>query len=228
MKLIATTLLLIFLISCKEKTIFKDDRKWVYEITNTLNDDIDTVEMKVKSGWLDSKMTWRSESKYESGLIKKKFKVTSDFDEYGNVIVVRPLSIDVLKKTEIMPYPQIRFPIKKGDINRGPFHKIKSYKYEYSYYSEDTKTGKSVKENNHNVPNEEFIDIEYKGFIKVADKIFEDKFNDSVWVLESESVTEKYGTFKAIYHFSEKIGFTKFEYDFGKYKANVKLIKVIS
>lgn len=223
MKILIYLFLLFFIISCKENTIYDNNRQWTYIITSTLNSDADTIVMNVKTGWLNNKMNWELKSLDSLGQLKKEFKATADFDEFANIVLIRPLSLDLLARTVVMPYPQVRFPINIGDKNNGPFTKIKTYRYESYYFHPDsniTDDRKGVLSTYSDLP-----ELEFTGYIKVVDKIFDEYHADSVWVLESSSKSDEFGELKATYHFSEYMGFTNFIYDFNDYKAQVKLIE---
>lgn len=223
MKNLTYLILIFFIISCKENTIYNNDRQWTYVISSSLNSDVDTIVMDVKTGWLNNKMNWELKSLDSSGNLKKEFHATADFDEFANIVLIRPLSLDVLAKTVLMPYPQVRFPINIGDKNTGPFTKIKTYKYESYYFNKPSESEVGI--NDSNIEDKiDFPDFEFTGYIKVIDKIYDEYLADSVWVLESRSNSDEFGELKAIYHFSEYMGFTKFMYDFIDYKAQVKLI----
>ena len=202
MKNLTYLILIFFIISCKESTIYNNDRQWTYVISSSLNSDIDTIVMDVKTGWLNNKMNWELKSFDSSGNLKKEFRATADFDEFANIVLIRPLSLDVLAKTIMMPYPQVRFPINIGDKNTGPFTKVKTYKYDSYYFHKPDTSFVDLTYDKLN-PDIDFSEIEITGYIKVIDKIYDEYLSDSVWVLESICKNEELGQLKAIYHFSE-------------------------
>ena len=184
--------LFILLSSCTSKIKELENTEYRYQISNSTNNNIDSLELSQEMDYFQPKIKWTFWSAENNKSYK--FQETKNY-EHNNDYLRLSLPIGLyLDYTELLPPPQVNFPIKIGDSNFVKFELMSR-----------SKPSKIIRDN------------ELTGYYLVKDTIIYDdtgKFNEKCFVIEAYNF--KFKNYKLTYYYSEKLGFLYFKYDFNK------------
>jgi len=182
----------LILVSCDSGNIyFNSGFGWRFTVKNSSIERTDTLSLSEGDFWYP-KLKW--DLKVENG----GYAVEKLFTDNSEMIKLPSPFGFYLNKIELVPHPEIHFPINTGD----------SYESNYKADSQD----KSV--DNLNV----------EGTLIVVGKVLFGKglLKDSSWVINAEGNSSK-GKFTSTYYFHEKYGFVYFKYYLGKDTIEIEL-----
>ncbi len=196
-------IILVLLISCGTNHIYNDHTEWTFTVKNSDSEYIDTLTLSLADNYYSfiySKIYWNFKSKSDE-IYSLEFGAESAFTENSDEIKIHPPIGGYLDFTEMLPYPEVHFPIKTGDV-----------------YTSDHEIGS---------PNRTFDGIEVNGTLRVTGKILyeENLLKDSCWVIEGRNNAENYSS---RYYYHDRLGFVYFFYQ-GKNNSieiNLKSLKI--
>jgi hypothetical protein len=214
--------------SCNEPHVYLPGREWDFIVKRTNSSVVDTLILRTfDETWeiTQKKIEWKyiikdpntfTQITEETGVIDRRGSFFTKIF-LKNEIWIHPPRSSYLRLSEMVPFPQINFPIYKGQIINWEItpKKVKAKNYDSS--------GKYIGDS---VPEEwkKLIGKTATGKIGVKGKIYYNNpiIKDSCWVLNAFG-NSPIGTIKSKYYFSEKYGFVFFFYDFNDYKVEIIL-----
>ncbi len=183
------------LLSCSSGEIYDGSLGWKFTVKNSSIDRTDTLSLHKSDSWYP-KLIWSFNS-FDNG-IKADFTSEKRFTNNSSVVKLPSLFGLYLEQTELVPHPEVRFPVIIGD----------SYKSNYKTDSQDNSID----------------NIGVEGTLEVVGKItyLPKLLKDSSWVINAVGSSSE-GKFSSTYYFNEKYGFVYFKYFFGKDTIEIKL-----
>jgi hypothetical protein len=207
------TIIMLFT-SCNNSLVYKADREWHFIVKCSNSSVIDTLILKTYDDSFE-KTQRRIEYIYNkikdsNGNYSDIIETTGVIDRQGNFftrlftkpeIWLHPPRNRVLRVTELLPFPWIKFPIEIGQ----------SHDWELT-------------------PKEGWGEMKGKkinGKIEVVKRIFYDNpiVKDTCWLLEGVGESD-FGKFECKYYFNEKSGFVYFFYNFNTYQIELVPISI--
>lgn len=186
--------------------IYKPGREWEFDLKNSRSLRVDKVKLTVlNETWVhtQTKIEWLTLVKREDGSYVGVTEQTGVIDETdagmesGKIWIHPPRSGD-LRLAELVPFPEIRLPMKIGD----------------TYPSSLT-------------PDEGWGDLKgvsVEGRLSVTGKVQykPELIDDSCWVIDAKGKSSK-GEFSARYYFHSLYGFVYMKYDLGRDTSELTL-----
>ncbi len=194
-KLILISITLLSLISCNESKVYLPNRLWFFEtkINVSLVQDFTLSTYKDNFNLNQKKIVYFYKEKWGNGNIRSLTKEKTGVIDGGiflisNEIWLHPPRTGILRNTELLPFPWVKYPIIVGDI----------YDWDLT-----PKIGWG-----------DLKGLKIKGKIKIAGKEYYNYKNiqDSCYVLNCSARSKK-GLFTSKYLFSEKYGFLSLKYN---------------
>lgn len=208
--------ILLFAVSCSNPSIYKPERKWIFEVKYSFQEKKDTLTLftydeiynyyQLKCEWLNvqydlPKVGSKTTTRGTTGIIERHYPAIFSWIYSSQIWMHPPRHRPYVHLNEMVPFPWIEFPIFIGQKN-------------------DWKL----------TPKDGWKELEGKtvtGYIEVTDKIYFDNpvIKDSVWVLDAVGNSEV-GRYTGKYYFHEKYGFIYFFYDFNQYQIEIEPIEI--
>jgi len=180
-------LILVFLISCDSNRIYNDRTEWAFTVKNSDSQYVDTLTLELADNYYSAiypKIKWYFKSKSDE-IYTMAFGTESAFTENSDEIRIHPPVGGYLDFTEMLPYPEVHFPLKIGDV-----------------YNSNHTIG---------LRNKMFGGKEINGTLTVIGKTLYrgDFLTDSCWVIEGKNTAENYSS---RFYFHNRLGFVYFFY----------------
>ena len=193
-------LILITLTSCTSGVIYDGSIEWKFTVKNSSIDRTDTLLFYRSESWYPKKLKW--DFSFIRQKNKAKTSIESIFTEDSDLIKIGAPYGFYLNYTELVPHPEVRFPIKEGDL-----------------YESNHKTNTRRIKGTENVD-----DIDVEGKLEVVSKILykQELLKDSSWVIDAEG-NSSVGKFTSTYYYHEKYGFVYFKYNLEKDTIEIDL-----
>jgi hypothetical protein len=206
LSIVAITISCLSCSALENPKIYSENREWRFTLSKSNSKFIDTISLKVfGESWKISqkKIEWnyslRDSSGYSTitettGVIDR-----SESSIFKKEIWIHPPRSTFMRLTELVPFPQIIFPIRQGEVLPWELTPKEGW--------------------------EELKGVKVTGQVEVVGKIYYDNpiIKDSCWVLNAVGNSTA-GNYKAKFYFNENAGFVYFNYDFNTYKVVMELI----